>query len=551
MGVLDDLKEKKIFFSLTYFGKNDLDTSYTIKTLIDNYAYFMNLVGKRIDKISSVDDYILWLINNKIVSLKECIPLIIDENNQKLIGNFVTRIEEKPKKGVGDVIRFINHNISDILEYGDFDFHEATFSFIKEYQNGIKKNTFELLLKEKKYYFLYNFDDFNSTFKNNVDLLETLIYNDEFLSLDDASKIVQIINICSIISNYQGERYFDLSNKVIKEIYRKYLALVDGVSDENKIFELSNIGKALLSFFKSKKDGRANEIIKINKKLDKDISNYVMKHGVEVKQTIPIEKILKKWISVTNPMLRLLMLTHHKDESGTIKSNLSIAIEDIHNSLMDIIASNIPTDDYYTLTRQQTIESTANVGSALLIGIVQKKDYYTTYFNDFLSLLSFVVQDLHFDSDILEEGRMLVLNISMLIKNVIEIENSQIILQKTLTYNVEILCCALIESLLREQYRIKNEQVMYINYSNITLGSLLDPNINKEESFDKDHLLTLAFFLIKLGENKDIGYNYRNNLAHLLNVYKNALSLDKVCLLIYLLTDILNSIYITSTKMNR
>lgn len=356
------------------------------------------------------------------------------------------------------------------------------------------------------------------------------------------------ISFISIISNYRNERYFDLSNRVIKEIYRKYLALVDSNSDENKIFELSDIGKALLSFFKSNKDSRTNEIIKINKKLDKDISNYVVKHGVEVKQTIPIEKTLKKWISFTNPILRLLMLTHHKDESETIKSNLSIAIEDVPKGLMDIIAFNMPTDDYYTLIRQETIESIANIGSALFIGIIQKEHYYTTYFDDFLSLLSLVVKDLHFDSDILEEGRMLVVNISMLIKNVLERETSQIILQKTLTYNIEMLCCALIESLLREQYRIKNEQVMYINYSNITLGSLLDPNINKEESFDKDHLLTLAFFLIKSGENKDIGYNYRNNLAHLLHIYKNALSLDKACLLIYLLTDILNTIYIASTK---
>ena len=48
MAVLDDLKEKKISFSLTYFGKKYFDTSYTIKTLIDNYTYFMNLVSRHL-----------------------------------------------------------------------------------------------------------------------------------------------------------------------------------------------------------------------------------------------------------------------------------------------------------------------------------------------------------------------------------------------------------------------------------------------------------------------------------------------------------------------
>ncbi|MQB65985.1 hypothetical protein DN446_08050 [Lactobacillus reuteri] len=256
---------------------------------------------------------------------------------------------------------------------------------------------------------------------------------------------------------------------------------------------------------------------------------------------IPVEKILTNWISQTNPAIRMLSLTHQKTEKKIIESNLSI--KNIPNSIMDIFTSNIPTDDYYTLIRQQTIESIAGIGNALFIGILQKEKYYTTYFNDFLSLLSLVTKRLNFDSDILEEGRMLVLDVSMLIQNVIKTENSQVTLRKALDYNIEILCSALIESLLREQYRIKNEQVMYINYSNVTLGSLLNPDMNANGPFSKDHLLTLAYFLINSGENNDIGHNYRNKLAHLFNVYKSSLSLSAVCLLMYLLTDVLNTIY--------
>ncbi|MQB81410.1 hypothetical protein DN452_08945 [Lactobacillus reuteri] len=398
-----------------------------------------------------------------------------------------------------------------------------------------------MLFKKRRAYFLYNFDEFSKTFKNNIDLLRKLIYNDKPLNLDDSVITVQIINICSIISNYHDENYVDLSNRVIKDIYQKYQILVEDNPNGNRPFELSDIGKALLSFFKSKRDSRANKIRDINRKLDKDISNYVLKHGVEIKQMIPVEKILTNWISQTNPAIRMLSLTHQKTEKKIIESNLSI--KNIPNSIMDIFTSNIPTDDYYTLIRQQTIESIAGIGNALFIGILQKEKYYTTYFNDFLSLLSLVTKRLNFDSDILEEGRMLVLDVSMLIQNVIKTENSQVTLRKALDYNIEILCSALIESLLREQYRIKNEQVMYINYSNVTLGSLLNPDMNANGPFSKDHLLTLAYFLINSGENNDIGHNYRNKLAHLFNVYKNSLSLSAVCLLMYLLTDVLNTIY--------
>ncbi|WP_152697498.1 hypothetical protein [Limosilactobacillus reuteri] len=123
MAVLDDLKEKKISFSLKYFGKKDLDTPYTIKTLIDNYTYFMDLVSRHLESINSMDDYVRWLINNKILNLKECIPLIIDDNNQKLIRNLITRIEKNQSKLIGDIVKFINHNILDIFEYDSFDLH--------------------------------------------------------------------------------------------------------------------------------------------------------------------------------------------------------------------------------------------------------------------------------------------------------------------------------------------------------------------------------------------------------------------------------------------
>lgn len=547
MTVLDDFKNKKISFSLTYFGKNDLDTPYTIKTLIDNYTYFTTLIDKNLDNINNVDDYVRWLINNKILNLKECISLIVDENNQKLISNLITSIEGKQRNLVGDLIKFINSNISEIFEYDNFDLHKETLNLIKKYQNGIKESIFEFLIKKRRAYFLYNFNDFSGMFKENIELLKKLIYNDKPLSLDDSAMIVQTINICSLISNYQGEKYGTLSNSVINDIYQKYrISAKDSVDEKNKLLGLIDIGKGLLVFFKNKKDSRANEIIKTNKKLDKNISNYVLNNGMEFKQTISLEKPLKDWISTTSPISRMLRLTHYSDENRTVKSKLSI--EDVPNSLMDIVGSNISTDDYYTLMRQQVIEFTAITNSALFIGILEKKEYYTTYFNDFFNLLSMVTKNLNFNSDILEEGKMLIQDISILIANIIEKKSSQSILQKTLNYNVEMLCSALIESLLREQYRIKNEQVMYINYSNVTLGALLNPDINNNGPFSKDQLLTLAFFLINSGENKDIGYNYRNRLAHLFNVYKNSLSLDKVCLLMYLLTDILNTIYVGFLK---
>ena len=47
MTILEDFKQGKSF-SLKYYGKNDLDTSYTIKTIIENNHLFEKILEKRL-----------------------------------------------------------------------------------------------------------------------------------------------------------------------------------------------------------------------------------------------------------------------------------------------------------------------------------------------------------------------------------------------------------------------------------------------------------------------------------------------------------------------
>ena len=196
-------------------------------------------IDKNLDNINNVDDYVRWLINNKILKLKECISLIVDENNQKLISNLITSIEGKKRNLVGDLVKFINSNISEIFEYDNFDLHKETLNLIKKYQNGIKESIFEFLIKKRRAYFLYNFNDFSGMFKENIELLKELIYNEKLPSLDDSAMTVQIINICSLISNYQDKKYGTLSNSVINDIYQKYRISVKDSVDEKKTFRIN------------------------------------------------------------------------------------------------------------------------------------------------------------------------------------------------------------------------------------------------------------------------------------------------------------------------
>ena len=538
MTILEDFKQGKSF-SLKYYGKNDLDTSYTIKTIIENNHLFEKILEKKIDSINNMDDYYLSLITRKISSLKECSKYVIGDDNKRTVDKLILKAKESETTN-GEFIKFINTNARAVFENDSYDLQEVTFDIIKKYQNGISREVFEYLIREKYRYFLLYFDDFKF-WKKDRELLQKVIDNNLVSHLGDSYTIKQIIRICLVVINYRKTDYTDFVDKTIDKIFKNYLELSKDSNQYNELFEAFDIGKSLFQYFKIRKDSRANEIRYTNLKLEKAMSDSMLEDGIEIEYKIPIKEIMEKWNGVKNPIIRMLSLTH-ENENGHIKSHLSI--ENVENGLMDIVTSNISTDDYYTLSRQEVIKSIGSLGCAVIYGILQNDEYFSIYYNDFLHILSYVIKNSDTYDDLLVEGEMLVQNLEILRANVLNQNNSDTFIQKTLSYNVEMLCCGLIESLMRLQYQIKNEKIIYIDYSKATLGQLLNPEKNVTSSFSKDQLLTLAFFLVGSGENNDIGYNYRNKLAHLVDVYKNVLSIDVACLLLYLLTDVLNTIFL-------
>ncbi|WP_157660269.1 hypothetical protein [Lactobacillus delbrueckii] len=62
----------------------------------------------------------------------------------------------------------------------------------------------------------------------------------------------------------------------------------------------------------------------------------------------------------------------------------------------------------------------------------------------------------------------------------------------------------------------------------------------------KKHIKALSYFLTKNipGDSDDLGLNIRNSLAHLHNIPENQLSLKGIAKVVWLFTDIINSVYI-------
>lgn len=68
-------------------------------------------------------------------------------------------------------------------------------------------------------------------------------------------------------------------------------------------------------------------------------------------------------------------------------------------------------------------------------------------------------------------------------------------------------------------------------------------NTTMKQVFGETHIKHLAYFLSQVGEMR-IGYNYRNTLAHWVDIERSGLTLPFVATIMWLLTDIVNSMFL-------
>lgn len=227
--------------------------------------------------------------------------------------------------------------------------------------------------------------------------------------------------------------------------------------------------------------------------------------------------------------------------------DLNLIVKNEKASLIDIINSNLPRDDYYTFYRQEKLNNIITIGEGLLLPFFKGASQFKELENDIQIALKYLDSENEIEKDIFEKGSLLLSALKKILP-ISKLENNKNnFTAMSECYNVQMLCCSLIEKLLRIVYIDHNQSIIYIREDKTTLGLLLE-NLNFP-TFGKDHLKSLAFFLLKSGE-KQIGYNYRNRLAHLSKIDYSILSPGIAMQMLYLFIDVLNSTCFYFSKKN-
>ena len=540
----DLLQSKNIILSLRNFGSQDLWTGWEVKSIIENPDVFDDLYSRYpLTELSSLDDYFLYLLSLKLVGLREVIPVLLQDAHKDIISKLSDDAEKVLSVvGNGDVVKFINGSIQDIFDKdkSSHDVRFVTLDLIAKFSTGISRNTFGFLCRGYGYLLIDRFDRFEKTFEQNPDLFES-IYPTGHLNEINSFCVEKTLDIWSQILN-KGK-----SN--LKEIVVTRIAVL--AEDVKRLGETATIDNIMQVewtirefhlFLQRIKSPMANEFAEHAKAAAGLLSKNILERGQSFQYEIPVEEIIKDWQKRESWVVRLLYITHDYksiDSDPVWVSRLSKEPESKH-SLFDLVSSNVPTDDFFTMSHQQMLSVMASVGTGVMIGIIRCQDTLLDYLNLIASAISLIVEQLNAEGEQLQQDVGMLSAMVQLVANSSEIKNDAM---HGMCYGASMYTCAFSEKLLRILYKHLAKDEKYVPLNNATIGLLLnDKNSYMVSVFGRSHIRNISFFLQQTTP-ASIGQNIRNALAHWANVSTEAMTPFIVAKTLWLFTDILNTVF--------
>ena len=286
----------------------------------------------------------------------------------------------------------------------------------------------------------------------------------------------------------------------------------------------------------------ANEFAEYVKNASDLLSKSLFEHGHSFKYKIPVEEIVNRWKKTEIWEFRLLEITHDLTITGNAllcKSRLSVEPESKH-PILDLVSTNIPTDDFFTLSHQQKLSIIASIGTGTLIEILKNEDTLIDYLNLVAAAITIIVEQLNVEGEHLSDDIEMFSGLVQLVSENLDDDND---VKRGICFGTSMYTCALSEKILRILFIHLAKDEKYIPINKATLGELLSVNNNYVVGiFGENHVKNLSFFFHRAPPS-NIGHNIRNSLAHWANISPEAMNPTLVGEMLWLFTNILNTVF--------
>ncbi len=548
MTFLKSLSEKNIHFFLQSHKTGYQADLWEVKGILNIAQIIEDYFSlKVLDSIGSIHDYVDYLSAKKIRELCQMIPDGLS-SDEKVVTHQINEIvnETIARVNNGHVISFINLSISEIFneEFLDayllYNLPDITLDLIARFQCGIKENVFEFLIDQHFHLIIDRYSDFRKHLEGNPELFSRLFCPDR-LDMLICYRTDNTFSILATAYNKKNQILNDILTPLIDKIVKDIQHVITSISSENLLEREQRIRKTL-AFLKIIKHPYANTLTEDNKNVQAMLTEHLKTNGHRFTYEIPVGEMLQHFKAIPNWILKQLYITHEmKNIDGEKHCNSRLALpSDGKRNLIDFVSSNIPRDDFFTSTHQNRLDITINMGASMISIIWHDEILFEESFHWCAVFLNTIVKKIGYSGYDPESDLEMLYT---MVQPVMQSDQPDQHLLRPLCYGASMFICALIEKILRIVYINLMKDRQFIPTDEATLGQLLSPN-NPDivRIFGLDHLKNVLFFLGTVGEKK-IGRNYRNSLAHWEGISSEQLSSMFVSQLMYLFTDIVNSLF--------
>lgn len=547
--ILNCMKEKGHNIYIKYYGSNDLGTEHDLKHVIEGKDVLENYYEKkRYEEKFDFNDYVDYLIMEKIINMEEMIPLIMGLKNQEIMKGIIDGLKAIYNKiDFGKQIKFINTNIEEIFSSIEdyYDIGKVTFEKIINFQSGIDGKVFIYLIKNHFFIVVDNYENLQKTIEKS-DEIASVFFDKDILRQNIVYRLEVICDIVISISRRKGESFQNHLQNAVK-IILDYGDEVIGELNKNNIIKYHNIVKYIYRFTQELKLLESNEYEKYMEEADKLLGDHLDENGLTTELDSKLQDSIKKLIderikdlkSDISWQLKLLILTHEKS-IGNMDSILNQPPKREEASILDYVSTNIDTDEYFTFSHRDRLEISMRLGSTILYKALRDKKAFDELHSSFYMAFNYITDELSYDrEDILDDLGLLFV---MLEKLFIESENVDKYDRQSQSYGLSMFICALTEKILRITYKYIQQDEEYVSSQRGTMGSYINPNNKVMSRVLGDYQIKhLQFYFLQTDDSK-IGFNYRNKLAHWNGIFNNECNEILVCRLFFLFLNVFNSI---------
>lgn len=552
MNIVEELKNNKIHTQIKYYGLGDMATGISVREFLDAkdiiYNHYKNF------EISDIDSFIDYVYLENVLNYKEVIPYVI-EDKKKDFEKFVNECEKLfSQYDNKKYIKYMKSNYKDIFEYKnenipllDHDLREYSIIKICKYINK-NDDIVDYLIRNQIYMMIDNYETWQKYFKKHSKKLEDL-FEKSNLEKIFYMRYQEIFDILVALNNNENNK--SIVEKISLSLFDIIKNIFFGIEDDNRIWESYYTLNDSLQFFRRIESAKAYEIEKELIKQKQIFNDNIMRNGQSYSFKIDLKPFKDYYENKENLwQLRIMSITHSKNDKNELKSFLENAINSKSESTFDYFTRKNPgTDNYFTNSRLRNLSLYSFEVKGKMDIILSSEDNIKDYIDSIYEEIKYICKNLN--TDVEYEGFNK--DIDMLFNYLISIktvDQNNSVNQKNLYYGLSMFICGYIEKILRVIFRHSMSSDTYVADKNIVLNNLLNNTDIIQKIIGYDQCQCLKYLLTKIDSSADVGGNIRNDLAHLNGETMDKLSYDLVLELLSYFTSLINTATLYYNNLN-